>query len=386
MTSLTLGRPTGPWARLARLVLGPALVLLAAGTGAASDLREVDLFQALDRFDAGDRSGGFEALYQVTSKHRSFIAARIIEASLLRTEDLGATLLEITPGSHPSSDPAKESRDEAHARLAYWFDRPAPDHLPDVLIEAAPDRSWVVIADTARSRLYLLERSDERWALRGDWYASIGKGGVGKRRRGDARTPLGVYFVTMRLPDEHLPELYGAGALGLNYPNRWDRHRGRTGYGIWIHGEPRRLTNRPPRWSLGCITVSNAALDTLVSRIGRTSVPVIIGERLRWLPPGEHERRRDEWRTRVGDPNRGEAAERGLGIYGYPVGGGDGASMALVEFRSDRAGGGRWHQYWRDDGDGVWRIARQGPLVFLDVHRKGLPPRMPADALEHSTP
>ena len=382
---MTSNRPRIPAGGFARLALGAMLAML-SGAAAAMDPREAELFEALDRFDAGDRAGGYEALYQVTARYRDFLAAHVIEASLLRTEDLGATLLEITPRPNTKPGPLKELRDEAHARLAYWFDRPPQGRLPDVLIEAAPDRTTVAVADTARARLHLFDRSEGGWVRRGDWYASIGKGGIGKRRRGDGRTPLGVYFVTMRLPDEHLPELYGAGALGLNYPNGWDRHRGRTGYGIWIHGEPRGLSIRPPRWSLGCLTVSNPALDTLVRAIGEASVPVIIGERLRWLAPDEHERRRNEWLTRIGDLNGGGITDHGFGIYGYPVGAGEEAAMVLVEFRAERAGGGRWWQYWRENGDGGWRIAHEGPASFLDVHHKGLPPRMPAEALRRFTP
>ena len=370
--------------RLARLAVGAMLWMLAAGTAGAIDPREAELFGALDRFDAGDRHGGFEALYQVTANYPDFLAARIIQSSLLHTEDLAETLAALSPGNGPS--PVKEPRDEAFARLSYWFDRPPRDHLPDVLIDAAPDRTKVVVADTTRSRLYLFDRSAGVWTLWGDWYASIGRGGTAKQREGDDKTPLGVYFVTMWVGDRYLPELYGAGALGINYPNEWDEHRQRDGYGIWIHGEPRGLKSRAPRWSRGCLTVSNPAMETIARAIEAQSIPVIIGERMRWLGPEEHERLRDDWLALLTHLTGDIGAGGGLGIYGYPVGAGEESTMVLVERSAEGTDGRRWWQYWRENGDGVWRIAHEGPASFREVHHKGLPPRMPASGLRRYAP
>ena len=376
-------RPTGLQRRFGRLALGVVLWLL-AGVAAGMNIREAQLFEALDRFDAGDRSGGLEALYHVTENYPDFRAARLIQASLLGTEDLGATLADLTPRKVPSL--LEDPTDEAYSRLSYWFDRPPPGHLPDVLIEAAPNRTKVVVADTAHSRLYLFDWSDGGWTRSGDWYASIGRGGPAKRREGDLKTPLGVYFVTMWVADRYLPDLYGAGALGLNYPNEWDQRRQRNGYGIWIHGEPRGLKSRPPRWSQGCLVIPNLALETLVEAIEEQSIPVIIGDRLRWLAPSDHERRRDEWLARIVSLNGGNDAKRGLGIYGYPADAGGKTTMILTEFHAEPEGDSRWWQYWREGGDGVWRIAHEGPASFGEIHLKGLPPRMPPDALDRYTP
>ena len=385
VTLATSSRPAGLQRRSGRFALGVAFWLLAGTAGGLGlEHREADLFEALDRFEAGDRGGGLEALHQVTERYPDFRAARLIRASLLETEDPGATLAALTPRTEPSL--LEEPTDEAYSRLSYWFDRPPPGHLPDVLIEAAPDRAKVLVADTAPSRLYLFDRSDGGWTTSGDWYVSIGRGGTAKRREGDLKTPLGVYFVTMWVADRYLPELYGAGALGLNYPNGWDRRRKRNGYGIWIHGEPRGLKSRPPRWSQGCLTISNPVLGTLVEAIGKESVPVIIGERLRWLAPGDHESRRDEWLARIASLNGASNANRGLGIYGYPVESGKGSSMILAEFHAGSEGGGRWWQYWRENGDGVWRIAHEGPASFGAIHLKGLPPRMPPHGIDRYDP
>ena len=376
-------RPTGLQRRIGRLALGAVLWLL-AGTAAGLDIREAQLFEALDRFDAGDRSGGLEALHHVTENYPDFRAARLIQGSLLETENLGAALVALTPRRVPSL--LEDPTDEAYSRLSYWFDRPPPGHLPDVLIEAAPDRTKVLVADTAHSRLYLFDWSDGGWTKSGDWYASSGRGGPSKRREGDLKTPLGVYFVTMWVADRYLPDLYGAGALGLNYPNEWDLRRQRNGYGIWIHGEPHGLKSRPPRWSQGCLIISNLALETLVAAIEEQSIPVIIGDRLRWLAPRDHESRRDEWTARIVSLNGARKANHNLGIYGYPVNSGETSNMILVEFHAEREGGSRWWQYWRENRAGVWRIAHEGPASFGEIHLKGLPPRMPPAGIDRYTP
>ena len=376
-------RPTGLQRRIGRLALGAVLWLL-AGTAAGLDIREAQLFEALDRFDAGDRSGGLEALHHVTENYPDFRAARLIQGSLLETENLGAALVALTPRRVPSL--LEEPTDEAYSRLSYWFDRPPPGHLPDVLIEAAPDRTKVLVADTAHSRLYLFDWSDGGWTKSGDWYASSGRGGPAKRREGDLKTPLGVYFVTMWVADRYLPDLYGAGALGLNYPNAWDLRRQRNGYGIWIHGEPHGLKSRPPRWSQGCLIISNLAIETLVAAIEEQSIPVIIGDRLRWLAPRDHESRRDEWRARIVSLNGARKANHNLGIYGYPVNPGETSNMILVEFHAEREGGSRWWQYWRENPGGLWRIAHEGPASFGEIHLKGLPPRMPPAGIDRYTP
>ena len=369
--------------RVGRVALAAALWLLAAAAG-AMEAREAELFRALDRFAAGDREVALEALARVAESYPDFRAARLIKESLHETGGLRAALADLVPP--PVFTLLEDPTDEAHSRLAYWFERPPRGHLPEVLIEPGPDRTKVVVADTAHARLYLFDWSDGAWTLEGDWYASIGRGGSAKRREGDLKTPLGVYFVTMWVAGRFLSDLYGVGALGLNYPNEWDRSRRRDGFGIWIHGEPRGIKSRPPLWSQGCLIVSNPAIESLVDAIEERSIPVIIGERLRWLAPDEHARHRDAWRARIASLDGPSEARPGLGIYGYPAGSGDPTTMFLAEFRAGSGRGSRWWQYWREHGDGVWRIAHEGPARFGDIHLKGLPRRMPASGLDLYSP
>ena len=134
--------------------------------------------------------------------------------------------------------------------------------------------------------------------------------------------------------------------------------------------------------------MSNPAIEILVEAIEERSVPVIIGEGLRWLAPEDHAHRRDEWRTRIASMNGGSDPSRGLGVYGYPVGSGAASTMVLAELAAGPPGAGRWWQYWRKDGegDGAWRVAHEGPAAFGEIHLEGLPRRMPPGGVDRYAP
>jgi len=115
---------------------------------------------------------------------------------------------------------------------------------------------------------------------------SIGQGGTGKERSGDRRTPLGIYFVTEQLDTSRLHDKYGVTAFPLDYPNAWDRHLGRTGDGIWVHGVDPRGGTRPPLDTDGCIALPNERLLALEPSFSANVTPVLIAAELAWDEPG----------------------------------------------------------------------------------------------------
>jgi hypothetical protein len=141
--------------------------------------------------------------------------------------------------------------------------------------------------DTVKARLYLFENSAEGPRLLADYYISVGKAGVGKNVEGDQRTPLGVYFITSNLDPKSLKDLYGTGALPVNYPNVVDLRRGKTGSGIWVHGTPSTQFTRAPQATDGCVAVSNPDLDRIIRTVEIRTTPVLIGENLSWVGPAE---------------------------------------------------------------------------------------------------
>ncbi len=82
---------------------------------------------------------------------------------------------------------------------------------------------------------------------------AIGRSGVGKRRRGDGRTPTGRY--TLGAPRSS--ERFGI-FIPIRYPTPAQAARGDTGAAVGIHGPPRGMdAGRYPvtdvDWTQGCI-------------------------------------------------------------------------------------------------------------------------------------
>ena len=100
-----------------------------------------------------------------------------------------------------------------------------------------------------------------------------------KMREGDLKTPEGVYFIEKKINSGLDFTQYGNTAFPLNYPNPIDRIRGKTGYGIWIHG---RGTPLDPKLTRGCVALQNPVVDTLDQHITLHQTPVVIAQQLTW--------------------------------------------------------------------------------------------------------
>ena len=148
----------------------------------------------------------------------------------------------------------------------------------------------IFIAETEASSFYRFDREDDyRFTPAGQDYMSIGRGGIRKEREGDRKTPLGIYFVTEQLDTAKLHDKYGITAFPLDYPNAWDRHVGRTGDGIWVHGVDPNGGSRPPLDTDGCIALPNERLQALEKRFVPNETPVLISDRLEWAEPADVE-------------------------------------------------------------------------------------------------
>jgi hypothetical protein len=84
--------------------------------------------------------------------------------------------------------------------------------------------------DTIGHRLSLCVSS----ALKASYDVRLGRGGVGKTRAGDGRTPLGTY----RLGRPRASTRYGM-FIPIGYPTEAQRARGYTGNAVGIHGPDR---------------------------------------------------------------------------------------------------------------------------------------------------
>lgn len=344
-----------------------ALVCLSAIAPAPADTggetmhasSEDRLIAALDNMYRGAFDAALADLDELIEHQPNFQLAHYLQDELLsRRENLPFEAM-----LHAADDDGRHRAlvDEALLRWSHHLSTPPPGAVPNAVLQLAPDVRHVVVVDLLRHRLYLWRNDGGDLTLAADFYASIGRGGIGKNREGDLRTPVGVYHVTAYKPDATLPEKYGIGAFPVNYPNGMDRSRGRTGYGIWIHGVPRDTYSRPPLASEGCVVIANGDLQLLRRYLRPGLTPVVFTDDLRWLTSEQAETRRrellSELKARADDIDFADAS-----IYRYP-----GERETFLISLPERSAGDdsrtatRKQEYWRRDPADGWRMVRASP-------------------------
>ncbi|MBI2993448.1 MAG: L,D-transpeptidase family protein [Gammaproteobacteria bacterium] len=263
--------------------------------------QELMFVEALDRIGRGQLDGALAELQQLVIDNPSFRLAQLVYADLLlaKSRPIGDF------GNVPSAayGQIQALRDEAQARWRHYR-APSPAGLvPASLVKLSDDQRYAIVVNMSTSRLYLFENRSGVPELVLDFYATIGKNGMGKGSEGDQKTPVGVYFVTGFIGSGQLPDFYGDGAYPIDYPNVWDQRHGRTGYGIWLHGTPHDTFSRPPRDSDGCVILSNRDLNALAQYVEPGRTPVILTAGIQWLARAEWQRRRgalenvvEQWR------------------------------------------------------------------------------------------
>ncbi len=301
-----------------------------------------------------------EELVQRYPKHR---LGHLIKGDLLSAQ------LQSIDGFGAAQAPAQriaELRAEALVRLNSYRQRPPVGHVPRNLIKMTPEQSHAVVVDTSRSRLYLFRNEGGLPRLVADYYVTQGELGTDKFREGDKKTPLGVYRVNRTVPKDQLIDLYGSAAFTLNYPNAWDRQRGRGGSGIWLHGTQSDTFARPPLASKGCIVLTNPDISAVSAYLQDGVTPVIISDQIEWVSKSEWQRERDvlvglldAWRTDDKNAALGINADK-LSIFRNP--GQD--EVLVVNFEQQGRGGAaadgqKKVQYWMREA-GSWKIVYEG--------------------------
>ncbi|MBX3611283.1 MAG: L,D-transpeptidase [Hydrogenophaga sp.] len=191
-------------------------------------------------------------------------------------------------------------RTEAQRRLGALKEMPPAGLVPEQALQVARNVRHVVVVDASHSRVYVFEHQANGLQLLRSFYASIGQAGFDKWVKGDLRTPLGVYFITSRLDDQQVEELYGIGALPLNYPNEHDRRLGRTGSGIWLHGVPRATYSRSPYATGGCVALANDDMAYLMQVLQTRRTPVVITDEVTWVRPADKAAQRQSFESLLG--------------------------------------------------------------------------------------
>jgi murein L,D-transpeptidase YafK len=248
---------------------------------------EAMLVRALLDIGESRFSAALEQIDKLLVSNPNFRLAQLVKGDLLLARS--RPINSIGNASGAPSDQVDGLREEARARLARYQIETPRELAPRYLLQMPQTQKYALVLDSAKSTLFLFENTGGAARYVADYYVTIGKNGLEKLRQGDKRTPIGVYHVVSQLPRDKLGDFYGSGAFPLNYPNEWDRMRGRDGSGIWLHGTPRDTYSRPPRASDGCIVLANADLEALARKLQLGSTPVVIADALDWARPGEVE-------------------------------------------------------------------------------------------------
>lgn len=297
------------------ILLSGCLLAASLNTSAAPDYgvsegNEELLIQGLQSLSTRDFDSALKQFRELTEIRPDFRLAQLVYADLLAAQ--------VNPLGQVGSNLAKRQKEvegliaEARARLQMESKKPQAGLIPSSLIKMSEDQRYLLAVDTGLSRLFVIENHNGTPRVVKDYYASYGRGGVVKEKRGDLKTPLGVYFVTKRLLDKDLPQRYGSGALPINYPNVWDKRHGRTGSGIWVHGSPVNTYSRPPLASEGCVSLTNPDFLELDKLVDIKNTPVLIGEHFNWIPVAQWQQQqkemaavleawRSDWESRLHD-------------------------------------------------------------------------------------
>ena len=258
------------------------------------------LLQILNTLKAGDLIKATRQAQALTQAVPNYALAQLLYADLLRLQKpTTGEWLDPIPlnqhNSHPINEalkadppPVQAAQLEFSLRLKALEVAPPPGKIPSHLISMGNHYRQLVIVDTELGRLYLFNISHPnnrpRFVLKHSFFITIGEQGSGKQIEGDKKTPHGIYQLLDRIPQEILPDLYGIGALNMNYPNPIDRKLGRTGHGIWFHGTPSATYVRAPLSSDGCVVLSNDDMQLMLSAATAQQTLVIIDQGVRWKP------------------------------------------------------------------------------------------------------
>jgi murein L,D-transpeptidase YafK len=237
------------------------------------------LASSLTAIASGQFDQAIESLDKILNIAPNFKLAHLVKGDLLmaraqRFQDFG--------NPAPNSEDVNGYRDEARKRLERFMAQDLSKQIPADVWQLNNEVPHILLVDAEQSRLFVYKNENETPKYIGDFYITIGKNGSEKQTQGDKKTPLGVYFTETQLKQK-LADMYGDAAFPLNYPNEWDKHLGKTGNGIWLHGTPSDTYSRAPQSSDGCIVLSNQDLKTLSPILQQGNIPVIVSKNVDWL-------------------------------------------------------------------------------------------------------
>ncbi len=249
-----------------------------------AEARLIEIYQHIGR---GKTLAALQLAESLVRDHPNFQLAHLIYGDLLSSRSRSISKLGEVPDTTArlAAPQLADLREESRKRIQALTERPPEGTIPSAFIGLSARNRHAIAVDVSRSRLYLLENTPQGLRLVGDYYVSVGKAGVEKFAEGDLRTPLGVYFLNSSLNPSTLKDLYGAGAITLNYPNPLDTRRGKSGSGIWLHGTPQAQFSRAPQATDGCVVVTNSDFLRILNAVELRNTPIVVAQSLNWAAP-----------------------------------------------------------------------------------------------------
>lgn len=332
------------------------------------------LLQTRDALARADYTLALALSEQLVFVYPHFQAGQWLYAQLLAlsTDALEPSAASATAQVQGAEQKAQALQTELARRVRAMLHKPEAGWVPAGVQQLAGNSAYLAVVDASISRMYVFKTQPAagrplQMQLLFDTYASVGINGIHKQIEGDGRSPVGVYFTQKRIPDQRLPDLYGAGALTLDYPNALDVHMGRSGSGIWIHGTPSAQYSRAPQASDGCIVLPNDSMRRLLSLDNPKGMPVFILAKIDWVSPSHTDALSqglsEQVQARYGaqllqqDPTQGPSGQ----WFSWQD---QALRMALIDLQLTT--GEALRTYWQHDGT-QWRFVSSSRLAGLHL-------------------
>lgn len=251
-------------------------------TSADAETRLQEVYTLIGQARNRDALAKAEALVQ---DFPHFQLGQLVYADLLQAQYKPVAVLGSAPEAITRAAPGvlSELREESRLRVQALKEKIPAGSVPDIVNNIGNMHQHLIFVDSDKGRLYLFASQSGSMRLVKDYYISVGRAGVSKRVEGDLRTPLGIYFISSRLNGKNLDDLYGWGALPIDYPNPLDKRLGRTGSGIWLHGTPSKQYSRAPQATEGCVAIANPHMREIMATVATRSTPVVIANGINWV-------------------------------------------------------------------------------------------------------
>ncbi|MDD5765734.1 MAG: L,D-transpeptidase family protein [Candidatus Marinimicrobia bacterium] len=150
--------------------------------------------------------------------------------------------------------------------------------ISNIINISADSTGYIFVVDKTHQKM-LMVKSDAPGDLKivNKYKITTGRRSGDKERRGDLKTPEGIYYIDGRVPNSKLTPKFGPIAFTLDYPNFVDRLQKRNGSNIWIHGRDEAIKDFITE---GCISMENDQILGLRKYIDIGQTPVIILDNL----------------------------------------------------------------------------------------------------------